>query len=104
MFALFDTVAFSIASACIAALLMFLATAALLVMGPAPGHPVGPHLSALATFWPGFSVSWAGAFIGMIYAAIIGAGLGFALAVFWNFCHIVMLGLAALRSGALGVD
>lgn len=104
LFATFDTIAFVIASACVAALIMFLATSTLLIMGPAPGHPVGPHLAALATFWPGYSVSWAGAFVGAFYAAICGSLVGFALAVFWNFCHIVILGLAALRRGALGYD
>ena len=104
LFAMFDTLAFVLASACVAALVMFLATAILLVIGPAPGHPVGPHLVALATFWPGYSITWLGAVVGAFYAAIAGALVGFAISVFWNFCHIVMLGLAALRRGALEYD
>jgi hypothetical protein len=101
LFARFDTLAFALASACVAALIMFLATASLLVIGPAAGRPLGTHLSAFATFWPGYSVSWVGALVGTIYAGLIGGLIGFALAVFWNFCHIVIVGLAALR---LGVD
>lgn len=104
LFATFDTIAFVVASACVAALIMFLATAALLVAGPAPGQPLGPHLSGFSTFWPGYSVSWGGAFVGAFYAGIVGALAGFAVSVFWNFCHIVMLGLAALRGGAVGLD
>jgi hypothetical protein len=104
LFATFDTIAFVVASASIAALIMFLATAALLVAGPAPGQPLGPHLSGFSTFWPGYSVSWVGAVVGALYAGVVGALAGFAIAVFWNFCHIVMLGLAALRGGAVGLD
>jgi L-asparagine transporter-like permease len=104
LFATFDTLAFVIASACVAALVMFLATAVLLVIGPAPGHPVGPHLSALTPFWPGFSVSWIGAIVGAFYAAIGGGLVGLAVAVFWNFTHIVIVGLAVLRRGELGYD
>lgn len=104
LFATFDTLAFVVASACVAALVMFLATAILLVAGPAPGHPVGPHLSALMPFWPGYSVTWVGAAIGAFYAAIGGALIGFVIAVFWNLSHIVIVGLAALRRGAVGYD
>lgn len=99
LFARFDTFAFALASACVVALIMFLATASLLVIGPSAGRPLGTHLSAFATFWPGYSVSWAGALVGTIYAGLIGGLIGFALAVFWNFCHIVIVGLAALRRG-----
>ena len=100
LFAKFDTVAFVIASACTAALLMFLATATLLVTDSG-GHPVGPNLSAFSTFWPGYSVTWVGAVVGALYAGLAGGLVGLALAVFWNFAHIVILGLAALRHGPL---
>lgn len=104
LFARFDTLAFVVASACVTGLIMFLATTTLLVIGPAPGQPLGPHLFAFATFWPGYSVSWPGALVGAFYAGFGGALLGFGIAVFWNFSHIVIVGLAALRRGTLEYD
>ena len=104
LFAKLDTVAFTIATGCVAAVAMFLATAALLVVSPAPGQAVGPHLSAFSSFWPGYSVSWLGAFVGAFYAFWVGSLAGFGLALFWNFTHVVMLGLAALRHGGLDFE
>jgi len=37
---------------------------------------VGPHLSLVAVFLPGYSVSIAGAFIGFAYLFVIGYGIG----------------------------
>lgn len=104
LFARIDIIAFTIAAAAVAALAMFLATAALLVVGAPPGQPVGPHLSALSTFWPGFTVSWTGAPVGAFYAALCGGAAGFMLALFWNFAHLVIVGLAALRFATIGAE
>lgn len=102
LFAKLDAVAFTIATGCVAAVAMFMATAILLLNGPAPGQSsIGAHLIAFRTYWPGFSVSWPGAFIGAFYAFWVGSLAGFCLALFWNFTHVVMLGLAALRRGGL---
>jgi hypothetical protein len=40
------------------------------------GESVGPHLSLLALFLPGYSVSIAGAFIGFAYLFVIGYAIG----------------------------
>jgi hypothetical protein len=37
---------------------------------------VGQHLSMLRVFFPGYSVTWLGAFVGFIYAFVVGYGLG----------------------------
>lgn len=104
LFAKLDTIAFTVAAGCVAAVAMFVATAALLVNGAGEGQHIGPHLGAFSTFWPGYSVSWVGAFVGAFYAFWVGSLAGFGLALFWNFTHIVMLGLAALRRGGLDFE
>jgi len=69
---------FSLASGVV----MWVATAWLLVRG---GYNVGEHLSLLALYFPGYSVSWTGAFVGFFWGALAGGGVGFALASVYNF-------------------
>lgn len=52
---------------------LFLATIFLVIRG---GPMVGQHLSMLRVFFPGYSVTWPGAFVGFIYAFVLGYGLG----------------------------
>jgi hypothetical protein len=52
---------------------LFLATIFLVIRG---GPTVGQHLSMLRIFFPGYSVTWLGAFVGFVYAFVIGYGLG----------------------------
>jgi hypothetical protein len=104
LFARIDILAFAIAAGVVASLAMFLATVSLLLAGAPPGIEVGSNLSALSTFWPGYSVSWPGAFVGAFYGALIGAGAGFVVALFWNFAHLLIVGWAALRFTEFGAD
>jgi len=60
---------------------MFLATAWLLVRG---GTNVGATLGLMRHYWPGFSVTWPGAFIGFFYAAMIGGVVGWIVAFTYN--------------------
>jgi len=78
-------------------LAMIAATLILVIKGAPPGQEVGPNLAALHMFWPGYAVTWLGSLIGGIYAAIVGALVGFFIAVFWNFAHIVVVGAAVLN-------
>ena len=48
----------------VGALGLFLATAALLIQG---GDNVGQHLSRLAWYLPGYSVTWGGALLGALW-------------------------------------
>lgn len=98
LFARLDTFAMAAALGAVGACIMALATAVLLVVGAPPDSPVGPNLAALGTFLPGYGVSWGGAVAGGAYGAAIGAVGGFSLATFWNFAHLVFLGLVALRA------
>ncbi len=97
LFARMDTLAMSVAVAVLGGLGMALATAVLLIAGAEPGMPVGPNLAALSTFLPGYSPSWAGAAVGAVYGAIGGLVAGFLLAIFWNFVHLILLGVVALQ-------
>ena len=63
---------------------VFLATAWLLVRG---GIAVGLHLRLLGNYFPGYTVSWGGAFLGFLYGASTGAVLGYAVA--WVYNRIV---------------
>lgn len=60
VFAKMDTVAMAIATGVIFSLGLFMATAILLLQDVPAGYAVGPHLSALSDYLPGYSVSWAG--------------------------------------------
>ena len=52
---------------------LFFATAFLILRG---GSTVGQRLGLLRVFFPGYSVTWIGAFVGFIYAFVVGYGLG----------------------------
>lgn len=60
---------------------MFIATAWLLVRG---GPDVGATLGLLRHYWPGFSVTWPGAFVGFFYAAVTGGVVGWVVAFTYN--------------------
>ena len=60
---------------------LFLATIFLVIRG---GPNVGQHLSLLGVFFPGYSVTWLGAFIGFIYAFVLGYGLGRVIGSVYN--------------------
>lgn len=92
-----DVVALAVAMGTVLALGLFLMTAFLLIKGAPPGTPVGPHLSLLSIYLPGYSVSWAGAVIGAAYAWVVGAAIGFALAVLWNLTHYLYIILVVVR-------
>lgn len=52
---------------------LFVATVVLVIRG---GPMVGQHLSMLRVFFPGYAVTWVGAFIGFVYGFVLGYGLG----------------------------
>jgi hypothetical protein len=60
----------------------FLATAWLLVKG---GPDVGAHLQLLGQYFYGYSVTWTGCFIGMLYGAAGGAVVGWCVGTVYNF-------------------
>jgi len=60
---------------------VFVATVWLLIRG---GEEVGPHLSLLANYYPGYSVTWPGAFMGLGYGALTGIVVGWSVAWVYN--------------------
>ena len=60
---------------------LFFATILLVIRG---GPRVGQHLSLIHVFFPGYSVTWAGAFVGFIYAFVLGYGLGRIIGTVYN--------------------
>ena len=49
------------------------------------GENVGQHLSLLSNYFPGYRVSWAGAFIGFAYGAVTSAAIGYSVAWVYNY-------------------
>ncbi|NNE33671.1 MAG: hypothetical protein HKN13_00435 [Rhodothermales bacterium] len=62
--------------------LFFVATAWLVFKG---GEEVGPHLMLLGQFWPGYEVSWLGAFLGFSYGFITGFVAGWFIGWLYSF-------------------
>ena len=60
---------------------LFLATVVLVMRGGT--HP-GPHLGLLRIYFPGYSVTWFGAFVGFVYAFVGGYAVGRTVATVYN--------------------
>ena len=60
---------------------LFLATNFLVIKG---GHNVGAHLSLLAIYFPGYSVSFWGSIVGFFYAFAVGFLGGLTLGAVYN--------------------
>ena len=60
---------------------LFVATVWLVVRG---GATVGPTLGLLRSYFPGYSVTWPGAFVGFFYAALLGGAIGWIVAFIYN--------------------
>ena len=59
-----------------------IATAWLVIQG---GYEVGLHLGLLGNYFPGYTVSWSGVFIGFVYGALSGAAVGWVIAWLYNW-------------------
>jgi len=80
--------ALGVAVGCVFALGLFLATVVLVVKG---GRQTGVNLQVLNNYFPGYSVTLPGAFVGMGYAACTGLAFGFLLAWFRNLALSLVL-------------
>ena len=79
-FALYDPIALGVAVGAVCALILFAATAGVLLQPPWPGEPVGGTLAILGNFAVGFEVSWWGACLGGLQAGLGGFLLGYVIA------------------------
>ena len=71
----------AIVFATLGAIALFLATSILLIRG---GQDVGKHLQLLRYYMPGYTVSWPGALLGMVYGGALGAVTGASIAKISN--------------------
>ena len=60
---------------------LWLATVVLVVKG---GPNPGAHLTLLGIYFPGYDVTWVGAFIGFVYAFVVGYTAGRTIATIYN--------------------
>lgn len=60
---------------------LLVATLWLVIRG---GEPVGPHLGLLGQYFPGYSVSWSGGFVGFFYGTLVGGVTGWSIAWLYN--------------------
>jgi len=60
---------------------LFAATVWLVIQG---GDLVGPHLGLLANYLPGYTVTWGGAVLGLLYGGLLGASFGGAITWLYN--------------------
>ena len=81
-FARYDATALGAAIGTTLGIGLFLATVMLLLQG---GVPMGPNLSLLGNVFFGYTVSWSGAFIGLVEASVGGFAFGWALAKVINW-------------------
>lgn len=72
----------AVVTAMVAGFGLFAATLWLVIKG---GPTVGPTLGLLRAYYPGYSVTWAGSFVGFVYGALTGAVLGWCVASLYNF-------------------
>lgn len=64
---------------------LFVATGWLILRG---GENVGAHLGLLGFYFPGYTVTWPGAFVGLAYGSMVGGLTGAAIA--WTYNAIVL--------------
>ena len=48
------------------------------------GSQAGQHLQLLSNYFVGYSVTWPGAFVGLVYGAITGGGTGWVIGRIYN--------------------
>lgn len=61
---------------------LFIVTIWLVLKG---GETVGPHLALLGQYFIGYSVTWGGSFIGLVYGFVLGYCLGYTYARIYNW-------------------
>lgn len=71
----------ALVTAMVAGFALFAATIWLVIKS---GPDVGQHLGLLRSYYPGYSVTWGGSFVGLIYGALTGAVLGWCVARLYN--------------------
>jgi len=89
-----DRVALAGAVGTTTGLSLFLATMALVIKG---GAVVGPTLGLLGQYFPGYTVTPAGALVGLLYGALVGGVIGWSFAFLRNATLLFYVALARRR-------
>jgi hypothetical protein len=97
VFARIDPLALGVAVGAVSGLTLFLMTAVLLLKG---GEVVGPTLSLLGQYLPWFAVTWVGAGVGGVEAALGGFVVGYAGAWLRNVVLAAYASLVRQRANA----
>jgi hypothetical protein len=77
-----NTIVTAVAFGLLGGAILWFSTSILLLRG---GGNVGAHLSLLSVFFPGYSVTWAGAWIGLAWGVVFGALSGAIL--YWSYAR-----------------
>lgn len=96
-----DGVALGIAMGVLFGFAILFATNFLLYKG---GEVVGPNLSLLSQFFPGYEVSFAGSLVGLFYGLIAGFTAGWLIAFVRNFVLAVYMHLLKLKGSVSAVN
>lgn len=94
-FARLHKTALGVAAGTVAGVGLWLLTVVLVLKG---GYPVGPRLQLLGEFFPGYTVTFPGAFVGLLWGFLAGFLFGGAVALLHNF--LIWAWLALIRSKA----
>ena len=86
----FNLLAVGLAVGVMSGVILWLATIVLLLRG---GENVGMHLGLLGVFLPGYSVTWGGAWVGLVWGLLIGTASG--ALIYWTYAR-------GLRAGHAG--
>lgn len=79
----------AVAAGVLGGTVLFVSTIWLVQQG---GENVGQHLSLLSNYFPGYRVTWGGAFIGFAYGALASGVIGYSVAWVYNFVLLKRLG------------
>jgi len=100
-FSKLDKVALGLATGILGGSAVFFATIFLLIKG---GNPVGPNLALLGQYFIGYTVTWKGSFIGLVYGGVGGFILGWSIALLRNFFVAVYIHTVKLKSNLLTMN
>ena len=78
-----NALSFGLVAGLVAGLGLFVATNWLVLKGDG-AHEVGPHLSLLAQYFLGYSVTFAGSLVGFVWAFACGLAVGYAGSWLYN--------------------
>lgn len=95
-----DGTALGVALGVMGGLVIFAATMFLIFKG---GDVIGPNLSLLAQFFPGYEVSMIGSFIGAFYGIVSGFIIGWLIAFLRNFAVSVYIHFLKLKGNMSAV-